>query len=99
MLPFTGRAAAQIAALYRHYEDRDRLEAFRNLIVALREASEAIELDPAAGLRAPRSYPHLIRPGLFWVKAQRYWIGYRRHPRLIIAAVFQDRAAGRARSA
>jgi hypothetical protein len=51
-----------------------------------------IEHNPATGLPAPRPYPQLARPGQAWVKAGRYWIAYRRRPRLVIAAVFFDTA-------
>ena len=92
MLPVTGRAVAQITALYRHYEERERPEAFRNLIVALREASGRIIRDPAGGLSAPRPYPQAMRPGVPWVKAGRYWIAYRQHPQLVIMGVYYDTA-------
>jgi plasmid stabilization system protein ParE len=92
VLSLTRRATTQVGALWRHYMERERPEAFRNLIAALREASAAIERDPAAGLPAPRSYPRLVRPGWAWVKAGRYWIAYRRQPQLVITAVFYETA-------
>jgi hypothetical protein len=65
---------------------------FLNPIAALREASAAIESDPAAGLTAPRSYPKLIRPGWAWVKAGRYRFAYRQRPNLAFVAVFYETA-------
>jgi hypothetical protein len=61
-------------------------------MAAIQDASDAIERDPMAGLPAPRPYPQLARSGQAWVKAGRYWIAYRRRPRLVIAAVFYDAA-------
>jgi plasmid stabilization system protein ParE len=92
LIPFSREATQQVVALRRHYEFLGRLEATTNLLAALRDASNAIERDPTAGLPAPRPYPQFARPGQAWVKAGRYWIAYRRHPRLVIAAVFYDTA-------
>ena len=92
MIAFSRRARWQIAELNRYFEDRERPDAIRNLIAALRTASAAIERDPNSGLPAPRPYPQLKRPHLAWVKAGRYWIGYRRRPELMIAAVFYETA-------
>ncbi len=82
----------QIDDLCRHYEKLERIEAIRRLLDALAEAERKIEADPAAGLTAPRPYPHLGRSGAAWVKAGRDWIGYTTAPRLTIAAVFYDTA-------
>ncbi len=92
MIPYSRRAALHITALLDHYSELDRPEAMRNLLAAMREASAMIEEDPSAGLPAPRPYPALARPGRLWVKAGRYWIGYRRRPSLGIVAVFYDAA-------
>jgi plasmid stabilization system protein ParE len=92
VIPFSPRALKQIAALYQHYEKIERPDAFRNLILALREASQAIERNPDAGLAAPRPYPTATRRHWGWVKAGRYWVAYRRKPGLIIAAVFYETA-------
>ena len=64
----------------------------RNLLAALRAASNEIESNPAAGLPAPRPYPWLARPGQAWVKSGPYWIGYRQRPNLTINAVFFETA-------
>jgi hypothetical protein len=62
------------------------------MLAALDEAERKIESSPAGGLPAPRPYPWLMRPGLAWLKAGRYWIGYRQRPRLVITAVFFEMA-------
>jgi plasmid stabilization system protein ParE len=92
LIRFSRRATQQIAGLARHYETRERPDAIRNLIAAIREASTVIESDSEVGISAPRPYPQLKRPGLAWVKAGRYWIAYRRRPYLVITAVFYDAA-------
>jgi len=92
VIPFSDRAIKQITALVDYYEAQSRPDAFRNFLLALREASAMIERDPAAGLPAPRPYPQIARPGLAWVKAGRYWVAYRSRPRLVIVAVFYESA-------
>ena len=68
------------------------MEAVTSLRRALREASADIERDPTVGIAAPRPYPALARPGTVWLKAGRYWIAYRRRPKLMITPVFYDAA-------
>jgi plasmid stabilization system protein ParE len=92
VIELSPQATAQIAQLEDHYDQIGRPEAIRNLANALAEASDRIERDPAAGLPAPRPYPQLARPGRIWMKAGRYWIAYRRSPRLAIVAVFYETA-------
>jgi plasmid stabilization system protein ParE len=92
LIEYSPRALRQIRALRQHYEDRDRIEAVATMMTALDEAERKIERSPAGGLPAPRPYPWLARPGWAWVKAGRYWIGYRQRPRLIIVAVFFETA-------
>ena len=92
MIPFSREAEQHVTALRLHYESLDRYEAIINLLAALQEASDAIKRDPMAGLSAPRPYPQLARPGQAWVKAGRYWVAYRSHPSLVIAAVFYEAA-------
>lgn len=92
MIPIAPRAKRDVAGLQRHYLQKNRPEAVDSLLAAVREAAARIERDPDAGIDAPRPYPHLRRQGWAWVKARRYWIGYHRHPRLLIAAVFYDAA-------
>jgi hypothetical protein len=58
----------------------------------MQEAVGRIEENPAAGLAAPRPYPHLARPGRAWIKVGRYWVGYRTVPSPIIIAVFYETA-------
>jgi plasmid stabilization system protein ParE len=88
LIVYSPRALRQIADIRHHYEQLNRIEAINALEAALHEAEYKIELDPAAGLPAPRPYPQLARPRVAWVKAGRYWVAYRTAPRLTIAAVF-----------
>lgn len=89
---YSSEAERQIDELCRHYDALDRTEAVRNLIVALVKAEESIEGDPFTGLKAPRPYPQLARPGRLWLKAGRYWIAYRTSLPPVILAVFHDTA-------
>ena len=61
-------------------------------MIAMQEAADRIEADPAAGLPAPRPYPELARPGRAWVKAGRYWVLYRTTAPPVIIAVFFETA-------
>jgi len=92
LIPFSRQAAEQLAQLRDHYEALDRLDAVRNLAVAVQQASTAIECDPTGGLAAPRPYPQLAKPGRAWVKAGRYWVSYLTEPRLLITGIFYDAA-------
>ena len=94
MIVLTPRAGRQVRALRRHYEERERPEAIRNLVVALQDAWQQITADPAAGLPAPRPYKDqgIARSGRAWVQAGRYWIAYRTRPPLAIVAVFYETA-------
>lgn len=92
MIDYTRRAAGHIVALLDDYDAKDRPEAMRNLQLTLRAAWAGIEANPAEGLPAPRPYPHLARPGVLWVHVGRYWVAWRRSPRLTISAVFFDEA-------
>ena len=92
MIAYTPGATRQVDALIRHYEERQRDEAVRALLIALDTAERLIERNPAAGLAAPRPYPRLARRTRAWVKAGRYWISYSIRPRPVIVAVFHDTA-------
>ena len=92
MIELTPEAEQQLDELRRHFEGLGRLEALRNLRIALNEGSERIARAPGIGLPAPRPYPGLTSPGRLWLKAGRYWIAYRSVPRLAIVAVFYDTA-------
>ena len=92
MIGFTARAARQLQQLRQHYEDRGRPEAIRALIAAVQAASRRIEANPAAGLAAPRPYPHLARPGQAWIKAGRYWISCTTTRPPVIVAIFYETA-------
>ena len=89
---FSLSAARQVRALQRHDRDRQRPEAIRTLAAALESAWQTIVSRPDGGLPAPRPYPALVRPGLQWTKAGRYWIAYRTTPRVLIDAVFYGTA-------
>jgi plasmid stabilization system protein ParE len=92
LIVLTARAARQVRALRQHYEDRGRPEATRNLVAPIESAWQQIVTDPAAGLPAPRPYPHITRRGRSWVQAGRYWIAYITRPSLAIVAVVYDAA-------
>jgi plasmid stabilization system protein ParE len=81
-------AERQIDDLRRHYRERDRPEAVRNLIAALTKAEVRIESNPTAGLPAPRPYPSLARPGRAWIKVGSYWIAYSITSPPVILGVF-----------
>jgi plasmid stabilization system protein ParE len=92
VIGLTARAERQVAALRKTYEEQQRPEATRALILAILAASDRIEADPAAGLAAPRPYPQLARRGRLWVKAGRYWVAYLTTNPPVIANVFYDAA-------
>ena len=92
MIPLSPRADRQLDRLIAHFDRLDRYEALVNLDAALIEAFDRIKRQPEDGLPAPRPYPSLSRAGWAWIKAGRYWIAYRRRPRLIITAIFYDTA-------
>jgi len=89
-LRYSARALSQIATLRRHYREKGRLDAVRNLTAALRQAARHI--GAGNGLPAPRPYPELAAPGEAWTHAGRYWIAYTTTRPPIILAVFYDRA-------
>ncbi len=70
-------AKAQISVLRRHFDDKNRLEASRNLTAAIRQAVR--QIDAGKGWPAPRPYPELARPGRAWTHAGRYWFLYKHH--------------------
>ncbi len=89
MIGLTARAQRQFRELREHYEDLERLEATRGLIAALEEASRKIERNPAAGLAAPRPYPHLAHPDRLWILAGRYWIAYEPTTPVIVGVFYE----------
>ena len=92
MIAYTPRARNQVTELLRHYHERRRPEAIRNLFAALLEASAVIETDPSASIPSPRSYSTLVQRGWRWVKAPRSWLAYREQPALAFVAVFHETA-------
>jgi plasmid stabilization system protein ParE len=85
-------AKRHVADLLAHYARLRRLNAGDNLLIALEEAAMEIDRNPGCGLPAPRPYPNLVRPGIGWVKARRYWIAYRLDPPHEIVGVFFETA-------
>jgi plasmid stabilization system protein ParE len=69
-------AQEQLRAMTRHYKNLERREALRYLIEALEEAKAKIINRPNDGLRAPRPYPDLEKPGRLWIYIHRYWFSY-----------------------
>jgi dUTP pyrophosphatase len=92
LIVYAREAQEQVDNLLLHYEARGRPEATRNLAVALGLAEARIERDPDGGLRAPRPYPSVARPGYAWIKVGRYWISYSRNSPPVIVAVFHETA-------
>jgi hypothetical protein len=78
--------------LEEHFSRLGRPEAIRNLARALAEASDKIETDPDAGLRAPRPYPSLAKPGRLWLHVHRYWIAYSTTTPPVMLTIFYDTA-------
>jgi plasmid stabilization system protein ParE len=58
-------AQAQLDALLSHFEERERPEAIRSLVLAVDQAIEKIERNTAARLPAPRPYPSLANLAAF----------------------------------
>ena len=84
-------AARDVADLRRHYADKQRPEASRNLRLAVQRAVERIARDPNRGLAAPRPYPEAAAEGRRWIKEGRYWIAYKlTRPPLIVAVIFDQ---------
>jgi hypothetical protein len=63
LIPLSPKAEQHLGALQRHYEKLGRVEALRNLLIAVAEAADKIEQDPSAGLAAPRPYPGMAKRG------------------------------------
>jgi len=92
LIGFTRRAIRQLEELQRHYEERERFDALRNLDAAISEAMLKIEQSPGAGLAAPRPYPFLAAAGRAWIKAGRYWIMYSTRRPPTITGIFYEAA-------
>jgi len=83
LIGLTPKAARQLDALRRHYLERERLEALRNLAAAVADAIALIEHNPGAGVAAPRPYPALVKSG-------RYWAMYSTMRPPVITGIFHD---------
>jgi plasmid stabilization system protein ParE len=93
LIAFSPTARRQITELRLHYEGLERPAAIRYLIAAIRDAAIRIERTPDRGSPAPRPYPTLIRPGLRWLKAGRYWFAYvATEDGAIVSGVFHESA-------
>jgi plasmid stabilization system protein ParE len=93
LIVFSPTARGHIASLRRHYEDRERPDAIRNLIRAMEDVAARISRAPGKGLMAPRPYPSLLRPGLRWLKAGPYWVAYMsRDSGAVVEGVFHESA-------
>jgi len=90
LIGLTPKAARQLDALRRHYLERERLEALRNLAAAVADAIALIEHNPGAGVAAPRPYPALAKAGRGWVKSGRYWAMYSTMRPPVITGIFHD---------
>ena len=89
---YSNEAILQLDELRLHYRLKDRLDAARNLDLALDQAEVRIEHDPNRGLPAPRPYPELARNGRAWIKSGRYWIIYTLTDPPVILGVFYEAA-------
>lgn len=89
-MKFTDEARHQVDELRHHFRRKKRLEASRNLTLALRDAAH--QITEGKGIDAPRPYPALARSGRAWVKAGRYWVAYSITRPPVILAVFYDEA-------
>jgi plasmid stabilization system protein ParE len=92
VIPLSPEAEAQLDDLLQHYERLDRIEAARNLLIALDRASDRIVRAAADGLPAPRPYPSLAKLGLLWIKESSYWIAYSTTSTPVITGVFYETA-------
>ncbi len=93
MIRLSRAARAQVTELAKHYEDRDRPEAIRNLRAAIARAAERIEAQRGRFYPAPRPYPDLMRRGWLWLKEGPYWIAYAADPGgAVIQVVFYETA-------
>lgn len=72
----TNHARAQIRELRAFYLEKERYDAYRNLLDAIREASRQIEADPYGGAPHPKPYPRIADWGYLWIKVHRYWFGW-----------------------
>lgn len=90
ILPYTYRAASQVEALAAHYLRKRRLEAVKNFLAILRDASAAIVAGTTTIYPAPRPYPELLEAGTYWTHFAPYWIAFRNRKGPIISAVLYD---------
>ena len=78
--------------LHDHYRRKGWIEASIALDLAMLEAERRVQLNPQAGLPAPRPYPSLAAAGESWLIVKPYWVVYRPSTPPLILAVFHDSA-------
>jgi hypothetical protein len=84
-------AAEQAEALFDFYLEKDREQAYENLMKAITEAAAQIEAEPTGGLTHPKPYPGMAKWGFRWIKVHRYWFGWsmaRGYP--LVTNIFYD---------
>jgi hypothetical protein len=69
-------ARDQASALFEFYLEKDREQAYENLLKAIAEAASRIEADPTGGLAHPKPYPGMAKWGFRWIKVHLYWFGW-----------------------
>jgi hypothetical protein len=65
-----------VRALRAYYLGKERYEAYRNLMNAIRVAAERIEANPTGGVSHPTPYPGMSCWGFRWIKVHRYWLAW-----------------------
>jgi plasmid stabilization system protein ParE len=76
MIRQTLSAERQARALFRHYIEKDRPAAHRNLAAAIRIAARRIASAPHDGAPFPHPYPGMARWEFRWIKVHRYWFAW-----------------------
>jgi plasmid stabilization system protein ParE len=92
VIALSSKADAQLYDLTLYYEEKDRLEAARNLAAALDTVKARIMRAAGAGLDAPRPYPELKALGLKWMIEENYWFAYTLTVPPVIAGIFHASA-------
>ncbi len=76
MIRQTVFARDQANDLFEFYLEKDREQAYENLLKAIAEAAALIESNPIGGSTHPTPYPGMAGWGFRWVKIHRYWFGW-----------------------
>ena|SRR5579859_930751 len=72
----TLHAERQLREFRVFYLEKERYDAYRNLLDAVREAKRQIEADPECGTPYPKPYPRMADWGYLWIKVHHYWFGW-----------------------